>query len=203
MCISKSYIREFNRGKRKNLKDFELCVGNNIINTKIIKLLGVFDCYKVLLYKSFDQEVSLDGVFKFCITCGKEVYYPKVLGGEINFYRIKKLSEFDIGKYNILEPKFTGEKEKLIIEKKFTYIVFVPGIAFDIFGNRVGFGKGYYDKFLNNIFLKNEIDRDKVFVVGVCYDSQVYKDKTLDLLKSSYDFPMDLVVTDKIFIVRM
>ncbi len=197
MFLSKLDIRNINRMKRQNLQNFEFHFRSCVISSKIINFLHNFKAYKLLLYSDFDKEVCLDDVFSFCVAHKKETYYPKVLGGEINFYKIEKKTDFSVGYYGILEPKICNENTKLMINNSFTYIIFVPGVAFDIFRNRVGFGKGYYDKFLSSIFFRKNIVRENFFVIGVCYEFQFFKDETLNLLKSDYDFPMDLIITDK------
>ncbi len=80
---------------------------------------------------------------------GKTVALPKVLGNEIRFFEVKNLEkDLAAGTFKILEP---NENCREILFSEVPKIVVVPGIVFDKFGNRIGFGKGFYDKFLCKI----------------------------------------------------
>ena len=66
-------------------------------------------------------------------------------------------------------------------------ICFVPGIAFDKSGNRIGFGKGYYDRFLK--------DKPQITKIGICYDFQLLKKVQIPF--DEFDIKMDIIVTEK------
>ncbi len=99
----------------------------------------------------------------------------------MNFYIWKKNDILFINKYGILEP----EKSKKIIPS----IVLVPLLAFDIEKNRIGYGKGFYDKFFNKYLKINK----KILTVGVAFSFQ----KHHNLPVNSKDFKLNYIITEK------
>lgn len=114
------------------------------------------DCYKkanlIGLYQPIKNEIE---VYSKKVKC-----YPKVEGNNINFY----LPEiFEKGNFGILEP--IGK----LVDKQTIDIIIVPLLACDRYNNRIGYGKGYYDRYLKDY---------KGITIGVCYDFQVIDDIT-------------------------
>ena len=110
----------------------------------------------------------------------KHYFFPKVVGGEMLFYRVKKFEDLKIGAFNILEPE-DGERWQ---QKEKTF-VFVPAVAVDKAGFRLGKGGGFYDQFLSNI-KKNGV----VFSVCVLPKFSVLS----EIPKEVHDEKMDLVI---------
>lgn len=112
------------------------------------KLLGILKVYNVIgLYAAMDDEINLDFLIINLLKEGKIVVLPKIEGEDINFYQIKSLDELVIssGKYQIREPKPIE-----LFDKKDIDVILVPGLGFDKENNRLGRGKGYYDRYLKN-----------------------------------------------------
>jgi 5,10-methenyltetrahydrofolate synthetase len=210
---NKSIVRDFFRKKRNSIPLTEVDAKSVEITKKVINLFSKFkkigyENFRIMLYYAFDNEVETINIFKYCFENFGGAIYPKVENFNIETYWIKNLDEFKVGKYKIFEPdvdvceKIFFESEKYIKEKNNKIdIVFVPGIVFDNFGNRIGFGKGFYDRFLQNLkkdFLEKNINKEKFdfLVVGLCYDFQVCKNGELEILKNKNDFPMDIIITD-------
>ena len=101
--------------------------------------------------------------------------------GLMNFYSWKKNDILLLNKYGIPEPI----KSKPIVPD----IMFLPLLSFDRFKNRLGYGKGYYDKYLNKHFLKKK----KIFTVGVAFSFQKYNKLPIN----NRDFKLDLIITEK------
>ena len=102
----------------------------------------------LLGFVGFGSEVDTRELLTEALQKGKKVYVPRVEGEDMNFYRITSLQELTPGYKGILEPDGTGEKyDYLKLEKEKTLLL-MPGVAFDLYGNRLGYGKGYYDRFL-------------------------------------------------------
>lgn len=89
-----------------------------------------------------------------------------------------KIGELERGKFGVLEPI-----EKIPFDKEKIDIVFTPGVAFDKKGNRIGFGKGYYDRFFDGM---------NVLKIGVCHSFQLLDEVESD----TYDVKMDMIVTE-------
>lgn len=154
---------------------------------RIIKKLTSLPCYQdadaVLTYVSFRSEVDTISLMEQAFADGKAVFAPKVLGKEMDFFRIYSLADLTEGYRGILEPsvgqlidswiddqfgqcgKFrTGNplNTKAADEVAFgasSILVCLPGTAFDRAGHRIGYGGGFYDRFLSG-FLEKESGTD-------------------------------------------
>ena len=111
----------------------------------------------VMLYSSLPDEVyTHDFLEKW--RNEKKIILPTVVGDDIIPVELSRDTEFATGDFNILEPQneeYTGDYDLIV----------VPGVAFDRNGNRIGRGKGYYDR-----FLCKHLD---VYRIGICFDFQV------------------------------
>ena len=79
---------------------------------------------------------------------GKRVYVPKVEGQEMRFYRIQSLAELKEGYKGILEPEGNTESYEYAPEEAANCLLLMPGSVFDPLGNRMGYGGGFYDRYL-------------------------------------------------------
>lgn len=102
----------------------------------------------VLGFAGYGSEITTDDILTEALRSGKALYLPKVEGDEMHFYRIRDLSELQIGYKGIREPK--GDSERYVYEADTAVrtLMLMPGVAFDCFKNRMGYGKGFYDRFL-------------------------------------------------------
>ena len=141
----KTLRREF-MGKRDLLSDDERAGAAKNIERALSGLDAFTDSSRVLLYASYGSELPTDGIFDLCAGLGKRVYYPKVRGKEMQFYRIDSLSELKEGFHGIREP--IGDSEEDTYDNGENDLMIMPGVAFDKEGNRLGYGGGYYDRFL-------------------------------------------------------
>ncbi len=141
-------------------------------------------CFKykrIFVYISFGSEVDTIDFIKRMLEAGKEVYVPVCNTESLTMTasRITALKNLTKNRYGILEPD-----EIVACDAELDVVIF-PGAAFDKAGNRIGYGKGYYDKFisaLNYTPLK----------LGVCYDFQL-----LDEIPSEgHDVKMDIIITE-------
>jgi 5-formyltetrahydrofolate cyclo-ligase len=143
------------------------------------KFLNYYEKYKsFILYFSFDNEVQTLPLANHLIGKGKSVYSTKLNGNELMPGAVKDLGSLQRNIYGICEP--------LNYENVFEFdVAVVPGVAFDKKCNRLGFGKGYYDRFLPKLICKN--------IVGFAYDFQIVE----ELFVEEFDIPMDVVITEK------
>jgi len=96
----------------------------------------------IYCYIDFNQEVGTSGLIKEAWKQGKNVWVPKVSGETMEFYSLTSFEELVPGAYGILEPDDTAVSEPK------NGLMLVPGVAFDKLRNRIGYGKGYYDRYL-------------------------------------------------------
>ena len=148
------------------------------------------DLYKkakdIFIYVSFGSEVSTHEIINKAISDKKNIYVPKtnINKKEIIAVKINNFAELNVDNYGILEP-ISVDKEK--IASDFDTIV-MPGVAFDKEGNRIGYGGGYYDKYLEkNIF--------KAKKIALAYEEQI-----LEKIETDYhDIKVDFIInTEKI-----
>lgn len=137
-------------------------------------------CQSLYAYMPFNQEVRTESIIRRAWADGKRVAVPKVIGREMVFIWIEDFDALKPGYYGIPEPV-----EDAPIADDPTALVLMPGLAFDRKGHRVGYGGGFYDR-----FLEREPNHPKV---ALCYDFQLFD--RLDA--EAHDIPVDLVITDQ------
>ena len=128
-------------------------------------------------YLPYNQEVRTVPILERAIKDGKKVAVPKVYGEMMRFIYLDDLSQVEKSDMGIPEPI----ADSPVAEDK-TALVLMPGIAFDEIGHRIGYGGGYYDK-----FLAAEPDHP---TVALCYDFQMFA----HLDTEEFDVPVDLVL---------
>ena len=124
--------------------------------------------------------MNTDEYFACLINKAKRIYYPRVCGDEMSFYRVRSLDELNCGSFNINEPDMTDE----YTEADGRALMIVPGLGFSDTGYRIGYGKGFYDRYLS--------EHSVAVAVGIAFKEQVYE----EIPHEEYDVKMDLIVTD-------
>lgn len=139
----------------------------------------------IMAYIDFRNEVQTERLIKKAVADGKRVVVPisvvetrQLILSEIIDYD----NELESGAYGILEPKpeFIREVDPLLID-----LVLVPGVAFDKSGFRIGYGAGYYDRFLERV-------RPSIPKVALAFELQMVEDACPD----EHDFPVEYVITE-------
>lgn len=162
-----------------------------IMDDKIIKKLINSEEYNkargIFTYIGFGSEIDTKIIIEDALKLGKEVYVPKIFNKEMILIRIDSLENLVKSSYGILEP--IGEENDFDINK--LDLIVMPGVAFDEEFNRLGYGAGYYDKFLD----KNNLKCSKI---ALAYELQV-----LDNLEvEEHDKKVDQIITEKRKIVN-
>ena len=130
-------------------------------------------------YMSYNQEVRTMPILRQAQTDGKRVAVPKVYGDTMKFLWLDDLNAVAPGAYNIPEPIADGPEAD-----DETALVLMPGLAFDPEGRRLGYGGGFYDR-----FLAKEPNHP---LVALCYGFQMFD----HLETEAHDIPVDLVIAD-------
>ncbi len=103
---------------------------------------------RILCYASYGSEIGTGELLREALSAGKEVYLPKVEGEDMAFYRIGSLTQLARGYRGIPEPGGDTEKYDGRGQEPEKTLLLMPGVAFDKNRNRIGYGKGFYDRFL-------------------------------------------------------
>lgn len=179
---NKGSVRDVAKRFRKSLTDEEKREKSGII----MRNLTAMDVYKksrrVMVYVSKSDEVDTHELIRLALGEGKEVVVPKVEKRTMSIIPclIRDFGDLCTGEFSVLEPKEVNKAEKNRID-----FFIIPGIAFDCSGNRVGYGRGYWDRFLADV--------EKRHIVGLAFEDQIVH----EVDKNSHDVPVSAIVTEK------
>lgn len=124
-------------------------------------------CDLLLTYVSVNDEADTKEIIRYAIQCGKTVAVPRCVPGknEIEFFTISSLDDLRRGSYGLLEPE---PDDKCKLDKTSAGLCLLPGLSFDLYGNRLGYGGGYYDRFLHGF---------NGTPVGLCYTEFIHAER--------------------------
>lgn len=184
---TKAEIRKRILGIRGQLTDFELAAKSEAILQKVRKTPEYIEADNILLYADYNHEVMTRGLFEDAIMRKKRVYFPKSdkLTNTMVFYQTMSVNQLEKGFMGIPEPK---EDVRLCYKFKANEdtLVILPGVAFDTAGFRLGYGKGFYDKFLSS--------RRQLSTMALSFACQIVD----ELPSEAHDIKMDKIVTEEI-----
>lgn len=176
----KKELRSYIKIKRKSVEnkaEKDSLVAQNLLSLDEIKKADT-----ILCYISLDDEIYTDEIVRVLLDSGKRVGAPYCVdnNGNMDFYYITDFDDLRIQSFGVREPVI--EKCKKVTSFDNTIII-LPGLCFDSNGNRLGYGKGYYDRFLQI---------HSLISVGLCYNSLIVKKVPTDM----YDKKADIIVTE-------
>lgn len=180
--MDKKQLRKTLIEKRKNISKDKKALYDKEISHKIIESDFFKNSGQVLVFSSTEDEFDTNLIVKSCRKEGKAVFYPICLDktGNMQFRRVDSPDDLQIGMYNISEPEAHCEEYK----QKHNDLVIVPALSVDKNHCRIGYGKGYYDRFLKKF---NGVS------VCPCY-SEMCED---ELPTDEYDIKVNIIVTEK------
>lgn len=148
--IEKAFLRKQVLERRNRMEEPERTKAAILLTERILGHQWYYLSDTLLGFVSFGSEIDTTEILKDALAKGKKVYLPKITGSKMDFFRIESLEELVEGYKGILEPTgtsecFTGQGDAA--EKTF---LLMPGVAFDLLRNRIGYGKGYYDRYLQD-----------------------------------------------------
>ena len=178
--MDKKAIREQILKKRNRLTKEQIMYGGKIALKELMKEDAWEKSEVVYLYSSFGSEVSTNELLTTCFQKRKKVALPKVISkGLMEFYEVTHRTDLIYGFQGILEP---NAKCKPIKEPG---LMIIPGVAFDKENHRIGYGGGYYDRYLSkhkNVAYKK---------IGLSYSFQILP----YIQTESFDQRVDKVIT--------
>ena len=156
------------------------------LNTRIFKNLlelNVWEksCYHLYLSNEINNEAETGEIINLLFKKHKRVFVPKIQGSNLMNIEIDNNTNYSLNYLGIKEPISSNQKDTNLLE-----VIFVPLLAFDKLGHRVGYGGGYYDKFLGNI-------KDDILKIGLSLFEPI--DKIQDIEK--HDISLDYTITPK------
>ena len=152
---------------------------------KQFRSLASFRFAEILLaYYPLDDEINILPQIEEALRMGKRVALPRCHeGNRMDFYFITSLDDVESGAYGINEPKTSCELYDLTETKP--AVMLIPALSYDKFGYRLGYGRGYYDRYVN---------RFNGVKAGLCYRAFL---KDAPLPRGKFDMAVDYIVTEK------
>lgn len=189
ILLQKKELRKEAKLYRKSLSEDDRLNKSTGIISNLKGLDAFMKAEVILMYASLPDEVETLSLMQELLEAGKkEIYCPVTQGDEMEFYRIQTLEDLKEGNFHVLEPE-VSEETLLKPVKKVNYCMIMPGLMFDKKGNRLGYGKGYYDKYLAGL------DEDiNMTTIALSYELMV-KD---EIPAEETDRRADYIVTEEI-----
>jgi 5-formyltetrahydrofolate cyclo-ligase len=178
IATEKGRIRKWLLERRNKLSADEIYEKSQFIQHHVLNSQQFLKSGTVGAYIPIGSEVRTEEIIQNAIGTGKKVALPRIESEGIKFYQLYdknfKIEEMVLGKFGVKEQPYIGRKVNRID------LLLVPGIGFDNQGSRIGYGRGYFDKYLR---------RSKVsFSMGLGYEFQLVP---CDLPQTALDRPID------------
>ena len=185
ICSAKNEIRRRILGKRNALSASEVLKRSLVIQHRVMDLSQYKSAKIIGAYFPIGSEVRTEYLIESALNSQKVVLLPKVASDRIALSRVfeedirdNKLVE---GRFKILEPARSWYNAQKNID-----LLIVPGIAFDKYGNRIGYGRGYYDRFIKQ--------KDFRLSIGLAFQFQVLDDA---LPRCDFDQRLHAIATER------
>lgn len=183
MTNNKEILRKRFLLQRKRLSSYDVFIKSWFAQENLLNSIFFSRSETIGVYYPTLNEVQTFRIINKSISAKKKICIPKLLNNEIIFFSITNLIDLIVGNFNIKEPIINENNKCIEIDT-----VITPGIVFDRFGYRIGYGKGFYDKFLKQFSKKNIIS------IGLGYDFQLIP----DIIKHDpHDVKLDALITNR------
>ena len=182
--VTKNSIRKEKLILRGQIPEEERNKMSLAIKNQVLLLPCIQNAEVVLCYAGYQSEVATCELIEDLLSLGKKIYLPRVCGDEMEFYRIRGLKDLTAGYKGIPEPA-AACTEIYGSEYDSAVVMIMPGCAFAPDGSRAGYGKGYYDRYLEK--------HDIVERVALCFSVQMAESIPTD----SYDKKASILITEQ------
>ena len=176
--MNKSELRRQIRDQKRAMTEAQIVSASRQLGEKFAACSQYQAARTIYGYMPYNQEVRTVPMLEQAMRDGKQVAVPKVYGDTMRFILVTDLTQMEKSDFGIPEPIADGP-----VANDPEALVLMPGLAFTARGDRMGYGGGYYDKFL--------AAEPKHPTVALCYDFQLLQ----SLPTEAYDIPVDLVLT--------
>ncbi len=173
----KTAIREIIRTRKRAMSEQEIVARSRLLASKLFATEAYRQAAAIYSYISYNQEVRTIPILERALLDKKQIAVPKIYGRDMRFIAING--------FDLLSPGFAGIPEPIVDEPVadiMDALVIVPGLAFDLAGHRIGYGGGFYDRFLSS--------EPHHPTIALCYDFQVFP----SLENDAFDVPVDYVL---------
>ncbi len=154
---------------------------------KITKRLTEHPCYKqasqILVYRNFGSEVGTREVILAAWRDGKKTYSPRISGKKMEFLQVGEWTDYESGFHGIQEPKVTCPS--FVEEPEGQVLIVMPGTVFDKAKHRIGYGGGYYDRYLKK--------HPSYKTAAICFELQMME----HIPYEKHDVSPDVIVTEE------
>ena len=183
MREKKHSLRVAALAQRSLLPQSESLARSRLVQARVLQFPPYLLCRSVALYSPIQNEVETGEIRDHALVTGRNVFFPRLSPKDsLELIQIEAATEFSLGRFGILEP--TGEKRMAVRDQK-ELMVFVPGVAFDLHGNRLGRGKGWYDRVIKEL--------DGAILVALAYDFQIVDEVPAE----EWDQKVHYVITER------
>ena len=179
--MPKRTLRQSLLARRKALTVAERDAAGTVIQRTLVGSVAFARARVIALYAAINNEVPTDEVFRVAREQGKEVLFPEVDGDTLVFRSVADVADLSRGAFGIREPSSCCP---LRLPEDADLIV-VPAVAFSRDGQRIGYGKGYYDRALHRLEGSGRL-------VGFCYEFQLVD----AIVGEPHDVRMDTIITE-------
>ena len=173
----KESLRNLLLEKRDNTSFDLMKIASAKIQKRLKKILAFKNAQKIGAYYPIGSEIFTQDIIQELLSQGKEVFLPKVIGDSIEFRKITDFSSLEHGSFDIMEPK-----EDCPVDNNLD-VILVPTVGISPIGVRLGYGHGFYDRFLAE---------NKVTTISLTLEKQIIK----NIPKSEHDVLIDWIVTE-------
>ncbi len=183
--MNKEKLRKKILDTRNNLSKEQLSKKSNMITIKFLNSIFYKKSEYIMTYIDFRNEVKTKSLINESLQNNKKIIIPISMPKTYDL-KLSQLKNYDkeltLGTYGILEPKQEFIRE---VSPKKIDLVIVPGVVFSRNGHRIGYGAGYYDRFLTKV-------SPSTLKVALCFDLQIVN----KINHNKHDIPMDYIITE-------
>lgn len=181
--MPKRTLRQQMLAHRRALSHDEWLLSSRLAQENLLALEEYSRAACIAVYAAAHNEVDTALIVQTAFTVGKRVLYPAVCGHHMVLRQVEGVEQLSQGSFGILEPCSTGVDH----QADGVDLIVVPGVAFDLSGHRIGYGKGFYDRFLQH-------PGREAALVGLCHDFQLIDG---EIPADRHDIRMEIIVTDQ------
>ena len=174
-------LRNFLLEKRDNTSYDLLKIASDKMQKKLKKIYAFTNAQRIGVYYPIGSEILTQNIIQELISNGQEVFLPKVIDEKIEFRKITDFSSLEKGSFDIMEPKEDCQTDNNLD------VVLVPTVGISPAGVRIGYGHGFYDKFLAE---------HNTTTISLTMEKQIIK----NIPKSEHDIAIDWIVTEDRFV---